>query len=449
MSDTSLRRVLSARDLILYGIVLITPIAPVPIYGVAQELSRGHLILTLVLAGVAMMLTAFSYGRMAAIHPSAGSAYAYVGHGLNPSLGFIAGWTMTLDYIVLPIVAIIQASLAIHRLVPSVSYPIWATLFTALITILNLRGIKTTARTNMAALLIMAVIITAFFVFSIQYLSAAHGARSLLSLRPFYDPETFDMRAIATATSFAALTYIGFDGVTTLAEDVRNPTRNVPLATVSICLFTTIFSCVLVYFAQLIYPDYRSFSNVETAFMDVTRRVGGDSLFQALGIVVILSSLAAALGAVVAAARVLLAMGRDNALPSQLFGRLDVTGNPTRNILLIAVIVWAGSLLLSLEHAGQLLNFGAFIGFMGVHLAVLRQFYFLRERNKRRLFIDAFIPICGFTFCFAIWLMLPTLAKLIGGAWLLLGLSYHAWRSRRLPTRADDRTVTPPTTRSL
>lgn len=103
MSEPTLRRVLSARDLILYGIVLITPIAPVPIYGVAQELSRGHLILTLVLAGVAMMLTAFSYGRMATIHPSAGSAYAYVGHGLNPSLGFIAGWTMTLDYIVLPI----------------------------------------------------------------------------------------------------------------------------------------------------------------------------------------------------------------------------------------------------------------------------------------------------------------------------------------------------------
>jgi putrescine importer len=206
VSEGGLRRVLSARDLILYGIVLITPIAPVPIYGVAQELSRGHVILSLVLAGIALMLTAFSYGRMASLHPSAGSAYVYVGRGLNPSLGFVAGWTMTLDYVVLPIVAIIQASLAIQRLVPSVPYSVWASLFATLITILNLRGIKTTARTNVGLLIIMAIVIAAFFVCSIQYLSASHGPRGLLSLQPFYNPDTFDLRAIATATSFAALT---------------------------------------------------------------------------------------------------------------------------------------------------------------------------------------------------------------------------------------------------
>ena len=170
--------------------------------------------------------------------------------------------------------------------------------------------------------------------------------------------------------------------------------------------------------------------------MDATRQVGGNRLFQGMGLVVILSSLGAALGGVAAAARVLLAMGRDNVLPRRLFGHLgDATGSPTRNILVLSAIAWAGSLLLSLERAGELLNFGALLGFMGVNLTALRQFYLRQDRNRRRLLVDALIPTSGFVFCFAIWLTLPALAKLIGGAWLILGLSYYALRIRQLPAR--------------
>jgi len=426
------RRVLKLRDLIFYGIVVITPIAPVPIYGVAQQLSHGHVILSLVLAGIAMMLTAFSYGRMANLYPSGGSAYVYVGRGLNPHLGFVAGWTMTLDYLVLPIVAIIQVSLAIQRLLPSVPYAAWVTGCAVLITLLNLRGIRTTARANLALLIAMSIVIAAFLVLAVKYLFGLQGIGGLLSLHPIYDPATFDLRAIATATSFAALTYIGFDGLTTLAEDVDNPRRNVPLATVSVCLFTALFSCLLVYLAQLIYPDYHAFANIETAFMDVTRRVGGETLFQGIGIVIILSSFGAAMAGEVAAARVMLAMGRDNVLPARFFARLSArTDNPTANILLISLIAWVGSLLLSLEHAGELLNFGALLGFMGVNLAAFRQCYWRRERAARRLWADAIVPLAGFLFCLAIWVTLPLPAKLIGGGWLLVGIVYLMARTRR------------------
>jgi len=426
------RRVLKLRDLIFYGIVVITPIAPVPIYGVAQQLSHGHVILSLVLAGIAMMLTAFSYGRMANLYPSGGSAYVYVGRGLNPHLGFVAGWTMTLDYLVLPIVAIIQVSLAIQRLLPSVPYAAWVTGCAVLITLLNLRGIRTTARANLALLIAMSIVIAAFLVLAVKYLFGLQGIDGLLSLHPIYDPATFDLRAIATATSFAALTYIGFDGLTTLAEDVDNPRRNVPLATVSVCLFTALFSCLLVYLAQLIYPDYHAFANIETAFMDVTRRVGGETLFQGIGIVIILSSFGAAMAGEVAAARVMLAMGRDNVLPARFFARLSArTDNPTANILLISLIAWVGSLLLSLEHAGELLNFGALLGFMGVNLAAFRQCYWRRERAARRLWADAIVPLAGFLFCLAIWVTLPLPAKLIGGGWLLVGIVYLMARTRR------------------
>jgi putrescine importer len=439
MSEASqvlrLRRVLTLRDLVFYGIVIITPIAPVPIYGVAQQLSRGHVFLCVLLAGVAMMLTAVSYGRMANLYPSAGSAYVYVGQGLNPHLGFLAGWAMTLDYVVLPIVAIVQASLAIERLVPSVPYAAWATVFSVLIATLNLRGIRTTARTNNVLLAAMFVVIGAFLIFATRYLFGINGLRTFLSIRPIYDPATFDVHAIATATSFAALTYIGFDGVTTLAEDVENPRRNVLFAIVSVCLFTTLFSCLLVYLAQLIWPDYRTFDNVEMAFMDVTRRVGGTALFQGMGAVVILSSLGGGMAGQVAAARVLFGMGRDNVLPRKVFAYLDPkTNSPSVNIVLVSIVAWLGSLLLSLEHAGELLNFGAFLAFMGVNLAAIRQCYCLESKNKRRLLTDAVIPLLGFLFCLGIWLSLPTLAKLVGGAWFLVGIVYQALRSRLFRT---------------
>jgi putrescine importer len=425
--DPQLRRVLRLRDLIFYGIVVITPIAPVPIYGIAQELSRGHVILSLLLAGIAMMLTAFSYGRMANLYPSAGSAYVYVGHGLNQHLGFVAGWTMILDYVVLPIVATIQVGLAVQRLLPAVPYAVWVTGLVVLITVLNLRGIRTTARTNMALLLAMVVVIGAFLLLAVKYLTGDSGVAGLLSSRPFYDPASFDLGAIATATSFAALTYIGFDGLTTLAEDVENPRRNIPLATVLVCLFTALFSCLLVYLAQLIYPDYRVFADIETAFMDVTRRVGGEALFQGMGLVIILSSFGAALGGEVAASRVLLAMGRDDVLPRKWFARITHDGSetPAMNILIISVIALIGSLFLSLQLAGQLLNFGALLGFMGVNLAAFRQCYLLQEPGKRRLFSDAVAPLLGFLFCLSIWLTLPLPAKLIGGAWLVVGIAYY------------------------
>jgi amino acid transporter len=439
-----MRRVLKLHDLIFYGIVLITPVAPVPIYGVAQQLAHGHVILSILLAGIAMMFTAFSYGRMANLYPSAGSAYVYVGRGLNAHLGFFAGWTMILDYLVLPIVAIIQICLAIQRLLPFVPYPVWVALCIALITLLNLRGIRTTVRTNHTLLIAMAAVIGIFIVLAVRYVIELSGPRGLFSSQPLYDSATFDLRAIATAASFAALTYIGFDGLTTLAEEVENPERNVPLATVAVCLFTALFSCLLVYLAQLIVPDYVGFANVETAFMDVTRQVGGDALFEGMGLVVILSSFGAALAGEVAASRVLLAMGRDNALPGQWFTRLsEGSETPAVSIVLISTVALAGSLCLSLERAGELLNFGALLGFMGVNFAAFRQCFWLQERKRRRVLSGAVVPLTGFIFCLAIWLTLPSSAKMVGGTWLAIGMACYAMLRINPRNRCADET--PPT----
>jgi amino acid transporter len=432
-----LRRVLTLWDLVFYGIVLIMPIAPVPLFGIAQQLSRGHFVTTILVAMVAMMFTAVSYGRMAALYPAAGSAYTYVGRGLNPHLGFLAGWAMFLDYLIQPLFNSILGALTIQRFLPQVPYAVLVAVFVGTMTVLNVRGIRTTARANIVMLAIMGVVIAAFMLLAARYLFHHAGWHGLLSSQPFYNPKTFSFRATWTATSFAALTYIGFDGVTTLAEDVENPKRNVLRATVLVCVFTGVVGGLEAYLGQRVWPDYSTFASLETAFMDVTRRVGGEALFQALGIVLIIACVGAGLTGQVGAARLLFGMGRDNVLPRRVFARLDPKrNNPTLNIWLIGIVAYIGALLVTYEQAGEVLNFGAFLAFMGVNLAAFWQFTILhRPNHQRRLFRDAVMPLLGFAFCLWIWLGLKTPAKVIGGIWFLIGLTYcavktHGFRAR-------------------
>lgn len=318
-----LRRVLSLWDLIFYGIVLIQPIAAVGLFGVASKVSGGHMSTTLLIAMVGMILTAISYGRMASLYPSAGSAYTYVGKGLNPYFGFMAGWAMFLDYLIVPVINTIYACLTLQRLVPSIPFVIWVILFVLFITFLNLRGIRTMARSNELMLLVMCLVILAFIVLGIHYVFHDRGWSGLLSYKPFYDPKTFNLGAVMTATSFAALTYIGFDGVTTLAEDVKNPKRNMLLAPILVCLFTGLFSILQIYLAQRIWPDYNSFPNLETAFFDVAEKVGGRLLFNAIAVILFIACLGSGLAGQVGAARLLFGMGRDGVIPGKIFSHLD------------------------------------------------------------------------------------------------------------------------------
>ena len=428
----TLRRVLGLWDLIFYGIVLIQPIAAIGLFGIASKVSHGHMVTTLLIAMVGMGLTAISYGRMASLFPSAGSAYTYVGKGLNSYIGFLAGWVMFLDYLIVPIINTVYGSLTLERLLPSVPFVVWVVLFVLTITLLNLRGIRTTARSNEILLAVMCIVIGAFIVLAVQYIFREQGWGGLLSYKPFYNPATFNFGAIMTATSFAALTYIGFDGVTTLAEDVKNPKRNMLLAPLLVCVFTGLFSGLQIYLAQQVWPDYSTFANPETAFYDVSARVGGKLLFNAIAIILFVACLGSGLAGQVGAARLLFAMGRDGVVPKKLFSHLNAkSGTPTYNIIIMGGLTLIGSLVLSYQGAAELLNFGAFLAFMGVNIATLRQFLFLRPfGEKRTIFMDAVLPVLGFLVCFSIWISLPIPAKIIGGIWLLTGLIYLSIRTR-------------------
>jgi putrescine importer len=428
-----LRRVLSLRDLILYGIVLVMPIAPVPLFGLAQKLSGGQAVSTLLLAMMAMGLTAISYGRMAALYPSAGSAYTYVRVSLSERLGFLTGWAMFLDYLLVPLITTIYAAITLAKLLPFLSYTVWALLFAILMTAVNLFGIKLTAKTNLVLMAVMTVVISIFMVLAIHMLWHQGGIRGLVSTHPFYNPGNFNFATLMTATSVAALTFGGFDGVTTLSEEVVNPRRNVMLAAVIVCLFTGLFGGLQVYLAQMVWPDYHLFQNVDTAFLEVSRKVGGEWLYQAIGVILILANFGAGFTAQTGVARLLFGMGRDRALPQRFFTYLSPrTQTPVFNIVLIGVLSFIGSLVLSYERSAELINFGAFLAFMGVNAAVIC--HSLRNRTtgaRLSIITDLLLPAAGFLFCLTIWLNLERPAKIVGGIWFVLGFLFDLFQSRR------------------
>ncbi len=427
-----LRRVLKLWDLVFYGIILIQPIAPIGIFGIGQRLSRGHISTAILVAMAAMVLTAVSYGRMAGIYPSAGSAYTYVGRGLNSYVGSLIGWAMVLDYLLIPIINVIYPALTFKRLFPQVPYALWVVLIVGIIIFLNLVGIRFTMRANEILLFVESVVVVAFVYAAVRYLLHLHGIGGMVSTAPFYNPKTFDFGALRTATSLAALTYIGFDGVTTLAEEVENPKRTVPIATVLVCVICGLLSVLEVYLGHLVWPDYSSFSNIETAFLDVCARVGGMALFQALSVILIVACFGTGLAGIAGAARLLYGMGRDDVLPRKFFARLDAKRNiPAFNVILIGLLTLAGSLLISYERSAEMLNFGAFLAFMGVNITCIRQFCLRPQTGRRRnLLTDLVAPGFAFLFCAGIWWSLPTPARWAGGIWFAAGIVYAAIRTR-------------------
>jgi amino acid transporter len=432
-----LKRVLTLWDLIYYGVILTSPIAAVPLFGEAQVLSRGHTTLTMLLAMVAMSVTAVSFGRMATVYPSAGSVYTYISRGMNPHIGFIVGWAMFLEYLFQPVQNALYAVLAIQRIEPRLPFWFLAAVTVGFITLLTVQGIKFTARTNELLLAFMVLVTAVFLVAAFRYIVLHDHFAGLFSYEPIYNPKTFNLRAVAAGTSLAALVFIGFDGVSILAEEVKNPRRNVLLASVLVCVFTGLFSGLQVYLAQRVWPDHTTLLNPETAFMDVAQRASGPLLFTAYGVMLLVSSLACGLAGHVGAARLLYGMGRDDVLPKKIFGYVNPKkGNPTYNIWIVGVLAYVAVLTIPWERSAEIVTFGALLAFMGVNLVSLMHFWFSPAAvGKRNFFLDAFVPSFGFVFCFLLLISLQTWTKYAGTAWLVLGLVYAAYKTRFFTVR--------------
>jgi amino acid transporter len=434
-SGPRLRRSLTLWDLILYGVIVIQPVAPMSIFGVLSERSRGHVVTTILIAMVAMLFTAISYGRMARAYPSAGSAFTYVGREINPAIGYVTGWSMVMDYMLNPMICTIWCSQQAHVFAPGVPYWLWAIFFAGMFTYLNVQGVKTSARVNTGLAVAMGVVIAIFFVVAARYVFGhPHDGSSFFTL-PFYNPMLWNTKAVLGGTSVAVLTYIGFDGISTLSEEAENPRRNILLATVLTCLVIGLLSAFEVYAAQLVWPAPQPYPNIDTAFTYVAGRAW-QPMFVIIGFTLVVANFGSGLGAQLGAARLLYGMGRSSALPKSFFGVVEPKHRiPRNNVLFVGVLALGGAYLLpaiageatGFELGANLLNFGALIAFMGVNAAAFVR-YFLRNPEKK---ISNFLPpVLGFLICLGLWWNLSTKALIFGAIWMGVGIAFGAWKTR-------------------
>jgi putrescine importer len=425
-SGPGLKRALGLSSLVIYGLIIIQPTAPMPLFGAAATLANGHVVTTVLIGMVAMLFTAISYGKMANAYPSAGSAYTYVSREIHPSLGYIVGWGMIFDYVMNPTICVIWTSKAAMNLIPEIPFPVYAVIFAILFTTMNLRGIEASSRTNTYIAAGLGVVIILFLAAAVRFLFVHPPAGISGWTRPFYDPQNFSLSSVSAGASLAVLTYFGFDGISTLSEEVHNPRRNIMLASVLVCVITGVLASIQVYTAQLVWPG-TSFPDQDTAFCYVAGKAGGQWLFHVVNLALLVATIGSGSGAHLGAGRLLYAMGRDNAIPERFFGALNTrTRIPANNIILVGIIALAGALMLSYPLGAQLLNFGALIAFMGVNASSFVR-YFLR--NEKKNFGYLIVPVLGFLVCFYLWISLGLIAKIVGTCWLLTGIFYGAYRT--------------------
>jgi putrescine importer len=427
-----MKRVLTRSDLILYGLVILTPTAPYPVYGIIQQVSHGHAALSYLVAMVAMLFTAGSYAKMATAYPSAGSTYTYVQRTLSPYVGFLAGWAMILDYFLIPLISVIYAAITAAHLAPKVPYFVWAVLFTAIITIINVRGIRFMARANTAMMFVMTGCALLFIWLAARYIIVQHGAGALFSTAGIIRPESFGFQPLMLGAAIATLSYIGFDAISTLAEDTLNPKRDIGFSTVLVCLIQTIICVVTVYLAALVWPDYNSFTQTETAILDLGQRIGGSIMLGILTFVLLVAGLASALTGQAGASRLLFAMGRDGVISRKLFAYIHPRyRTPTRAVYVVSLISLLGAFAMRFQIAVELLNFGAFAGFVLVNLSVIQHYFIhLKLRRGRAFLFNLLFPLLGALVCSYVWMNLTTKAKIVGFLWLTAGAIYLAVLSR-------------------
>jgi putrescine importer len=423
-----LKRGLRFRDLVLYGIVLIQPTAPMPSFGVIYQEARGHVVTAILLAMVAMLFTSVSYGRMARLYPHGGSAFLYVGKELHSSLGYITGWCLIMDYILNPLICTIWCSRAAMNFLPGIPYVAFAVFFALFFTFLNCGGIETSARINAAMAAILGMVIVLVLIAAARWLLLlSHPAAGFFTL-PFYDPATFNSAGLLRGTSIAVLTYIGFDGISTLTDEAKDPARSVPRAIVLTCFITGVLASIEVYVGQLVWPRGLAFPDIDTAYVHVSGRMGGPILFAIVNGALLLANVGSGMASQMGAARLLYAMGQDGALPRRFFGAVHPRNRiPRNNVLLVGAICLVGALVFSYQLGTELLNYGALLAFMGVNLASMVRAW---RDGRMAQWIPILLSLGGLLTCFFLWFHLGHLAMIAGTIWAVTGVLLWLLRRR-------------------
>jgi len=419
-----LNRALTTKDLIIYGMIFMVPIAPFAVFGFVWNEAKGMVPLAYLVGLIGMFFTALSYAAMSRAFPLAGSVYAYAHRGLHEIAGFFSGWLILLDYILVPSLLYLISAVALRPIFPAVPAWGWLVGFISLNGIVNWRGIEFTARVNRYMLVMELVTLGLFVVLGLVALYGGAGAGGL-TVRPIYDPGVFSWSTVAGATSIAVLSFLGFDGISTLAEENRGNQNAVGRATVmSLILVGALF--MLQTWVATDLARGMSFASPDTAFYEVAQRAGGSWLRLVTILATVIASAAAnAMAAQAAVARILFAMARDGKLPAILARVHPRYKTPYVSTLAVALVSLLVGLVFAdrLDDLSRVVNFGALAGFVLLHLSVINH-YFYRSRSGDWLRHVAF-PLTGLAIIVYVLYEMDRAAKILGACWIAIGAVYY------------------------
>jgi amino acid transporter len=433
-----LQRTLSLGSVVLFGIAYMTPIIVLGTFGILAQSTAGMVPAAYLAALVAMFFTAMSYGRMAAAFPVAGSAYSYVRKAISPKLGFIAGWAVLLDYLFLPMAIWLIGAAYLNSAFPAVPQWIWVLAFIGITSAINIIGLKLANGINALLMLVQFLVLIAFVALCVHYVGG-DASTPLWSIKPFFNGD-MQMPLIMSGAAIACYSFLGFDAVSTLTEETRDPRRTIPRAIMLITLIGGLIFVSVSYFVQIAHPSFQ-FDSVDSAAYEIARNIGGDLFVSIFLIGLIVGQFASGLSAQASGSRLLFAMGRDGVLPKSFFGTLHARfGTPVNSILLCAVVALL-ALKLDVTTSTSFINFGAFLAFSLVNLSVIFHYWIGGEKKGlRELVLFLLFPFIGLVA--DLWLMvsLDHLAIYLGLSWLAIGVVYLAVLTggfRRQPPEMD------------
>ncbi len=438
-----LQRSVSTFDLLVYGLVFMVPIAPWAIFGTVYDSAAGMVPLVYVIGLVAMIFTALAYAQMAKSFPLAGSVFSYVGRGIHPAAGFFAGWAILLDYLLVPTLLYVFAAESMIGLFPGTPRWLWAIVFVVVNTIINLLGIGSLKLANRVFLAIELVFVVIFVVIAVRAINGQSLPNVGWSTLPIWNPDTVTAPLLAGALSIAVLSFLGFDGISTLAEEStgrKNPAGRAMIIALFVvaALFVT-----QTWLASLLAGGRQAFSDDEAgnAFFTLVQAASNTGWMNAFFAVNVMAvGFANAMAAQAATSRLLFSMSRDGQLPSFL-SKISSRKVPMAALLFVSAI----SLVLVLFFVGQLalisslVNFGALFGFCLLHLSVI-WYYVVKQKSKNYL-LHLVVPILGFVIIAYVLVNADSLAKIGGLVWLVLGaivFAINVFRGKGVPEFAGE-----------
>jgi amino acid transporter len=419
-----LHRALTTKDLVIYGLIFMVPIAPYAVFGFVYNDSKGMVPLAYLVGLIGMLFTALSYAAMSRAFPLAGSVYTYAQRGLHEIAGFFSGWLILLDYILVPSLLYLLSAVALRPLFSGVPTWVWLALFISFNAAVNFIGIEFTARLNRYMLIMELVVLALFVVVGLIALHGGMGAGKL-TLKPIYDAHVFSLSTVAGATSIAVLSFLGFDGISTLSEENRAGKNAVGRATVLSLILVGALFMLQTWIATDLSAGMH-FSSPETAFYEITQRAGGRWLrLITILAVVIASAIANAMAAQAAVSRILFAMARDGKLPAILAKVHPRYKTPYVSTLMVAVIsLLAGLVFVNrVDDLALIVNFGALTGFVLLHLSVINH-YLIRQRSGDWL-RHLLFPLLGLSIIVYVLYEMDRTAKFLGMGWIAIGVFYY------------------------